>query len=181
MTDAFRIELLDQGWLVPSEAEFDLCSHGHLRLIVGGVEVVGDSESYGISESALAMLRTLAADHTPQAPLAPRMIFHGCGTILMMGCPIGADFAVRHRAGLVTIGNVVRYDTTNEDQAIEFPTLEVELSEADYRSQVVGFALRARELFVGAAKRFSDDFDADQYRSFWTEFDQIMARSGHAA
>ena len=181
MTDAFRIELLDQGWLSASEPDDDLCSHGHLRLTIGGIEVVGGSESYGISESALAMLRTLAAEHTPQAPVADRMIFHGCGTLLMMGCPIGADFSVRHRAGLVNVGNVVRYDTTNEDQAVRFADLDVAMPVSEYRSEVLGFAARARELFVGTNKRFGDDFDAQQYRDFWIEFDQIMADQGQAA
>jgi hypothetical protein len=151
MMNAFRIELFDQGWFVPSEPEGDLCAHGHLRLIIGGVEVVGRDESYGISESALAMLRTLSSDHSANAPVADRMIFHGCGNLLMMGCPIGANFAVRHCAGLVRIDDVVRYDTTNEDQAIRFPALAVELPEAQYRGQVVGFARRARELFAGVA------------------------------
>ena len=181
MTDAFRIELLDQGWLLASEAEDDLCSHGHLRLTIGGVEVVGEKESYGISESALAMLRTLAADHTPQAPIADRMIFHGCGSMLMMGCPIGADYSVRHRAGLVIIGDVVRYDTTNERMAVRFPGLGVELPAADYRSEVLRFALNARGLFSGAIKHFADDFDAEQYETFWTEFDRILANPEHAA
>lgn len=181
MTDAFRIELLDHGWLVPGDPDWDLCSHGHLRLIVGGVEVVGGQESYGISESALAMLRTLAADHTSETPLAQRMIFHGCGGLLMMSCPIGANFAVRHRSGFVRIGDVVRYDTTDECEGIRFPNLDVELSDAEYRNQVVGFALKARGLFTAVAKRFGDDFDAQQYRDFWTEFNQILRSHGYAA
>ena len=181
MTNVFRLELLDQDWLDPSESHEDLCSHGHLRLTIGGVEVIGEDESYGISESALAMLRTLSADHTPHAPLAERMVFHGCGNILMMSCPIGADFSVRHRPGLVRIEDVVRYDSTNEDEAVRFPQLEVELSDAEYQSQVVGFARTARELFVGAVKTFEDDFDAQEYQAFLGEFDELLARYGHAA
>ena len=48
------------------------------------------------------------------------MIFHGCGAILMMGCPIGVDFTVRHADERVSIGDVVRYDTTKEANAILF-------------------------------------------------------------
>jgi len=178
MTDEFRIELLEHGWLVPSDADYDLCSHGHLRLTVGGVVVVGADESFGISESALAMLRTLEADHTPQTPVADRMIFHGCGAILMMGCPIGADFTVRHHAGVVSIGDVVRYDTTKEVDGVRFPGLDVQIGAAAYRSEVLGFALKARDLFRGAVKRFDDDFDAEQFRAFWIEYDQILAARG---
>jgi hypothetical protein len=178
MTDGFRIEVLDQGWLIPSDPDGDLCSHGRLRLTVGGVVVVGGDESFGISESALALLRTLEAGHAPQAPVADRMIFHGCGTILMTGCPIGADFTVRHHAGIVSIGNVVRYDTTKDDEGVRFPGLDVQIGAAAYRSEVLGFALKARDLFRGAVKRFADDFDAAQYRAFWSEFDQMLAAQG---
>ena len=181
MTDAFRIELLDQGWLGGLEPDDDPCSHGHLRLTIGGIEAVGGSERYGISESALALLRTLAAEHTPQAPVADRMIFHGCGTFLMMGCPIGADFSVRHRASLVNVGNVVRYDTTNEDQAVRFTNLDVTMPALEYRIEVLAFAVRARELFAGSTKRFADDFYAQQYHDFWIEFDQLLTSQGQAA
>ena len=156
MNDAFHLELLDQGSLIPSDSEGDLCSHGHLRLTIGGVELIGGKESYGISESALAMLRTLDADHTTTGRVAERMIFHGCGNFLMMGCPIGADFNVRHNAGLVHIDAAVRYETTNGAEGTRFPDLQVVLSEAEYRAQVVEFAVRARELFVGSVKRFSE-------------------------
>jgi len=106
------------------------------------------------------------------------MIFHGCGTILMTGCPIGADFSVRHHDGLVTIGQVVRYDSTDTAHGVRFPVLEAELTETAYRSEVLGFALKARELFVGEVKRFADDFDAEQYGAFWTEFDRILREQG---
>jgi hypothetical protein len=33
-------------------------------------------------------------------------------------------------------------------------------------------------LFTGTVKRFADDFDAEQYHAFWTEFDQILADRG---
>jgi hypothetical protein len=181
MNEAFQIELLDQGWLNSSDPDDELCSHGHLRLVIGGQEVIGGEESYGISQSALAMLRTLAADHTREEPVAQQMVFHGCGTMLMMGCPVGADFSVHHRNGRVTIRDAVRYDTTNEAQATRFPSLEVELPEAEYRDQIVGFALRARELFAGTVKRVEDDFDAEQYRDFWAEFNKILGNHGHAA
>jgi hypothetical protein len=181
MPNPFKIDLIDQGWLVPSEAGFDLCSHGHLRLTIGGVLIVDGSENYGISESALAMLRTLGANHNRGVPVADRMVFHGCGTMLMMGCPIGVDFSVEHGQRGVEIADVVRYDSTSESQATRFAGLSVRLPEAEYRDHVVGFALRARELFEGTTKLFGDEFDERQYRDFWAEFNGILAAHGQAA
>ena len=43
---------------------------------------------------------------------------------------------------------------------------------------MLGFALEARDLFRGPVKRFADDWDAAQYRAFWSEFDQALAGRG---
>jgi hypothetical protein len=175
MGDEFSLQILEQGWLVPDEPQHDPCSHGRLRVMIGGREVLGGDQSCGISESALALLRTLDADHSPAHPVAQRMIFHGCGNILMMGCPIGLDFAVTH-GGDVSLTDVVRYDTVNEDEAVHFPGLFVEIQFLDYRQEVLRFARQARELFLGLEKRFSDDFDTLQFREFWQEYESVFAR-----
>jgi hypothetical protein len=112
----FQIEILEQDWLRGGEAEDDLCSHGRIRLVIGG-QVIATGElgphEYGISESALALLRTLERDHSPKHPVAERLVFHGSGLILMMGCPIGIDWTVKHKRGRIHISDVVRYDTTD--------------------------------------------------------------------
>jgi hypothetical protein len=110
----FHIEIVTQGWLGedgpntgdPEAAAYDLCSHGDIRLVIGGETIAsGDDGEYGISEAALGLLRTITANRT-RSPLTPpeslpghgraeeaqtfeRLIPHGCGTFLMMGCPIG--------------------------------------------------------------------------------------------
>lgn len=178
MSGEFLIEIIEQGWLVPSHPESDPCSHGRLRVMIAGVEVLGGGESYGVSESALALLRTLEADHSPALPVAQRMIFHGCGNILMMGCPIGLNFTVKHHRNTVTLSEIVRYDTVNEDEAIQFPGLAIGIESGEYRLNVLRFARQARTLFVGVEKRFSDDFDASQYREFWQEYEGILTRYG---
>lgn len=58
MTGAFRVALIDQGWLAPSGAESDLCSHGHLRLVVGDIEIVGGREEYGIAHGLAVRSRS---------------------------------------------------------------------------------------------------------------------------
>lgn len=177
---SFQIGIIEQGWLGEDSSEYDLCSHGLIKLIIGGQLVSSDEIECGISESALALLRTLERDHSPESHVADRLIFHGCGTILMMGCPIGIDWSVRHLAEGVLIDNVVRYDTTNEAEAIRFPGLQVRIPEEHYRRQIVSFAQKAKSLFEGSAKSFSDDFDRKQYETFWEEFNQLLNRNAIA-
>ena len=182
----FEILITRQGWLGENDpdldydpARVDLCSHGGIRLTVGGQVITfgEDDDEYGISESALALLRTLESDHSPEQRVAERLIFHGCGAILMMGCPVGIDWSVSHVGGQVRIDDVVRYDTVDETEAVRFPGVAVELSEDEYRLQVVAFAERAKEPFEGIAKELADDFERQQYEEFWEEFDARLDRA----
>lgn len=182
MSDAFRIEILDQGWLDPAPdydpVRQDLCSHGEVRLVIGGETIADSSGSpgYGISEAALALLRTLESDHSPQAPVAERLIPHGCGAILMMGCPIGIDWTVSHLpARRVRIQDVVRYDDTSGD-GMTFP-VDVEISADEYRREVIAFAERAKEPFHGVAKEPFDALDRQAYEAFWREYDERLDRA----
>jgi hypothetical protein len=170
----FQIEIIDQGWLAGCSATDDLCSHGRIRLTVGGVPVSTGEMQYGISESALALLRTLEADHSKAHRVAERLIFHGCGAILMMGCPIGIDWSVHHSPGRVRITEVVRYDSTDEAAAVRFGALILDLPEYEYRREVVAFATEAKRSFVGVPKRFFDPFDEEQYQWFWDEYDALL-------
>ncbi|HTE06246.1 MAG TPA: hypothetical protein VK824_08625, partial [Planctomycetota bacterium] len=74
---SFEIRILEQGWLTGCSPEEDLCSHGRISLVIGGIPIADESESAGISETALAMLRTLGSPHHAAAPVADRMVFHG--------------------------------------------------------------------------------------------------------
>jgi hypothetical protein len=77
----------------------------------------------------------------------------------------------------VRLHDVVRYDSVDETQATRFLGLEVELSEDDYRRQVVAFAEKARRLFEGVDKLFHDDSDRQEYDEFWREYDERLSRS----
>jgi hypothetical protein len=195
-SQAFSIEITKQGWLGPSPgsgydaATVDLCSHGDVRLIIGGQVVSpGDGEDggYGISEGALALLRSLDSDHLATASwdsgqrVAQRLIPHGCGAMLMFTCPIGIDWSVSHARGLVRISDVRRCDTVDEAAAICFPALAVELTEDAYRRQVVAFAMKAKVPFEGVEKTFSSAFGRQAHREAWDEYDRLLIHASLSA
>jgi hypothetical protein len=186
MTSAgFEIEIAKQGWIDPDldEAPADLCSHGDIRLQIGGRVIVSGKAEPGevadwwtISTSALALLRTLESDHLPHQRVADRLILH-CGMIEMMTCPIGIDWSVKHLGGRVRLYDVARYDTVNEAAAVRFPGLEAEVSENEYRLEVVAFAEMAKQPFVGAQKTPGDDYEQQLYQKFWREYDGRLNRA----
>ena len=88
----FEIEIIGQRWITdgPESVRNDLCSHGDVRLVIGGrVIAPGDGRSdYTISSSALALLRTLELDYASD-PGADNHLILCCGMNLMTSCPIG--------------------------------------------------------------------------------------------
>ncbi len=181
VNNSFQIEIIEHGWLDDTLPEDDICSHGRLRIVIGDQVIIPiandtDHRPYGISESALALLRTLEGDHSQEQPVAEQLVFHGCGARLMSGCPIGINWRVEHRADYAVISNVVRYDSTNEDDAVHFSGLVVEVPEAQYRQQIVAFAMHAQEPFITVTKVFNDDFDEERYQEFWSEYNALLIR-----
>jgi hypothetical protein len=183
---SFQIEITKQGWIATQRDDYDpvihdLCTHGDVRLIIGGgVVAAGDGGEYGISEAALGLLRTIHSDRSsPVAESFPdRLIPHGCGTILMMGCPIGIDWSVTHDGDFVSISDVVRYDSTDDADAVQYRGLEVQIANDDYRAEVVAFARCAKEPFEGIEKSFFDDEDRIDYVRFWGEYDRLLRLAG---
>ena len=174
LNSQFKIEILEQGWLGSEQTDYDLCSHGRIRLVIGGQVITSGEENYGISESALALLRTLKSNHDETNPVAERIVFHGCGTLLMMGCPIGINWSVTHAQGCVILNNIIRFDTTNEERSTKFPNLEARLAEVEYRKQVISFAVKAKQPFLESPRTYYDDFDRQQFESFWKEYDALL-------
>ena len=108
---------LSSSWRSPGRAgsQRSLPTATSARVVIGGAVIAsGDDGDYGISEGGLALLRTLDQPHTADHPIAEHLIPHGCGTMLMMGCPIGLDWEVRHRGDDVLLSNVIAYPTTAE-------------------------------------------------------------------
>jgi hypothetical protein len=166
----FRIDLLEQGWLDGCEGESDPCSHGRLRIVIGQRTVADGELDLGISESALALLRTLDQDRR-SAEEQERLILHGCGLILMMGCPIGIDWDVEHDGDVVRVRNVVVCDGTAAGDERDLH-LSVDVPATEYREQVVALAEAVEHFFAASPhKAFDDSFDGEQYADFWREFE----------
>jgi hypothetical protein len=174
---AFEIQITRQGWIDPEldDSPFDLCSHGDIRLEIGG-EVIstGDDGDYTISTSALALLRTLESDHSPERPVADRLILH-CGMIEMLTCPIGIDWCVAHREGHVRLYDVRRFDTV--DGVLPFAGIDVEVPERDYRRQIAAFAGTAKVPFANTVKTPADDYEQRVYDDFWHEYEGRLRRA----
>ena len=169
---SFELEITEQGWLdVPDAARSDLCSHGDLRLVIGGrVIAAGDgSGDYAISTSALALLRTLESDHGRGHRVVPTSLVMHCGGLLMTSCPYGIDWSVSHRDGRVLLGDVVKNETER------FQGLAVDISEDEYRRVIVAFAEKAKDPFAAVEKTL--DEEREEYEAFWREFDERLGRA----
>ena len=172
----FVLKIIEQNWLGNEPEQFDLCSHGHLLLEIAGQTILDGRVEFGLSESALALLRTLDHDHDTSSPVAEKIIFHGCGTELMHGCPIGVDWSVRHHKNMVSISNIKRWDWPDETRPTLFSIHNIDLDEADYRQAVVSFANQVKSFFIDQEKIFFDQNDHLAFEKFWMEFDQLLAR-----
>jgi hypothetical protein len=173
MDNDFRISIINQGWISPEDDKKDICSHGSIRLIIGGTEISSGDTNYGISQSALALLRTLKTNHVNTHRVCDRLILHGCSLLLMMSCPIGIDWDVEYFNNEVIINNVRKYDTTSENNHKRYD-IEVRLSIRKYREQVIDFAKKAKEIFVVSPRLLDNKDDIRQHIIFWSEYDNLL-------
>jgi len=175
----FSIQILRQNWL-NGDSLNDLCSHGEIELWIGNQQIARDEQlgedglSYGISETALGLLRTLRYRHTGMNRVAEHLIQAGSGAILMMGCNIGIDWTLRHNQESVCISNVVRYDSNDVSKEIRFPNLKIEIAWINYAKQVIAFAKEAKTFFENLPKNQSGETIEGEYDAFWLEYDNLL-------
>ncbi|WP_394374108.1 hypothetical protein [Niallia taxi] len=183
MKNNFQLKIMNQYWLDKSSSDYDLCSHGEIYLQVNDTIITqsGEDEEWGVSESALALLRTLNKDYICNLNNLDNeegLIFHGCGAILMMGCPISINWSVKHTNDQVLLSDFVKVTTTSSDEATHYPNLQIELNKEYYKQQILQFALQAKQLFeTSPAKAFFDDYDKQMYIEFWEEYDQLLQKA----
>ena len=65
-------------------------------------------------------------------------------------------------------------DENGMEEAVRFSAAPVSVHESTYKSQIVRFAEKAKELFSGTKKRFADDWERSMYDKFWAEYDQLL-------
>jgi hypothetical protein len=147
-----------------------------LYLNVAGTIITqtGMDEEWGISESALALLRTLDKEYICDIENEERLILHECGTTLMLGCPISIHWTINHIGENVVLKDFVKLISTDQ-KAIYYEGLHIEVNENEYRKQIVSFALQAEGLFNKSNEKIiSDELDRSMYTDFWTEYDYLL-------
>lgn len=174
----FDIKILSQHWLEFDDAEaIDLCSHGKILLKVKGIEITNEEDdiTWGISETALSLLRSVVYDY-PEKRGDDTMIFHGCGTILMAGCPIRISWNTVHEDKRVFLQEFKKFPTTNENDVITYPGLQVTMGLDTYASICYKFAEQAKSFFHGIDKDIKEKMDKQMYRNFWFEYNELLAK-----
>ncbi|GAB2554924.1 hypothetical protein [Gracilibacillus alcaliphilus] len=179
-SNQFVIKIENQRWLDHNNEE-DLCSHGEIYLNVNGniITQFGINEEWGISESALALLRTMDQDYRCDPNMEEGLILHGCGTVLMTGCPISIHWSVKHMNDQILLSDFVKITTTDPATGnVYYPDLHVTLHKNEYKDQVVLFASQVKNFFATSKqKRISGDLDKEMYQSFWEEYNLLLANS----
>ena len=174
---AFSIRIVEQGWL--GDDRGDHCSHGRIELTIGGQVLTAEDDQFGISESALALLRTLDSDYDPDRDSglsAGLLLLHGCGSFLMESCPLGIAWSVEHTNSDVRI-------FAPRGTAIGRPPvrhgIDVVVPYERYEAEVIAFASEAKSLFDGVEKSGDWDFlnpygELKTYDEFWVEFNNRL-------
>ena len=160
----FKLEILEQAFSGPG----DYSAHGRVRVTIDGLVVTSGDPDYGITQSALALLRTVEEDRTAmrdeRLPLDNGFLLcHDCGFPLSFGCTnFGTNWLVRHEEDVVVliVGNL---------------GFRAEISLREYTSQIAAFAREAKQFYFAEGNRGSDMPDLDA--SFWAEFNARLERA----
>ena len=180
MTTSFALHITNQHWLGEREEQArDGCSHGGISAVIGGTRVTSDKLEYGISQSALSLLRTLEQDHTPSDRVnGSYLLCHGCTYPTHFGCPnFGTDWVVRHEDGTVFLSQPLYVDSVAGDTEFD---VQARVTIEHYRREVAAFAETARSFYFSAEPRALEEWEQDLHEQFWAEFDERLERARSA-
>ena len=166
--NSFKLEILSQDWMSPG----DFSSHGRINAVIGGTVVSTTEPVYGITQSALSLLRSLERDHPPdnvldELPIAGYLLCHDCGYPLGLGCDnFGTDWRVQHDRGDVILSDVRMFGSGSRRIDIE-----ARVPIAEYRRKIVWFAREARRFYFADGPNWNIDIQPCT-TWFWADFDE---------
>jgi hypothetical protein len=179
----FELRIRNQRWLgEPNEQSHDGCSHGGIHAVIAGTVVTSEDDEYGISQSALSLLRTLEQDHTRASPVSGGyLLCHGCGYPIAFGCSnFGTDWVVHHDGDTVVLTQATHYSSVPAGRADPRDTefdVHARVPVERYRRQIVAFAGEVRDFFATSEPRQLEDWEQELHEQFWTEFDERLERA----
>ncbi|MEA2677614.1 MAG: hypothetical protein QOJ81_1755 [Chloroflexota bacterium] len=149
--------------------------------------MTSEAPEYGITQSALSLLRSLdpvgPAERPAFGPLSAYFLLgHDCGFPIGLGCTnFGTDWAVRHDGDHVVLSDAYTIDMTGDPPEFRSRRFDVDVRIllTLYRETVVRFAREAREFYFVDGTHGSDMPDLD--KGFWAEFDSRLERAEGAS
>lgn len=147
----------------------DICAHGHVDFRVDDDQLIDPERDMEVTVSAAALylLRTLDREHTKQSQVGEQL-FPCCGfvmydegtspDVLIIGCPSGIDFEVRHGPGRDHV--VVRAGDGREWR----------IASPDWQSAVFSFADAVSDFFATASPKTPSAEDEPGFRKFVAEW-----------
>ncbi len=167
------LQVHDLHWLAGVAPEKDLCAHGTVDVQIED-EILSDRHLC-VSAAALYLPRTLSTDHTEGTPVGDQLIpccghgmiaVQGSDDVLIVGCPYGLDWEVRHEGADVVLQTHMG--------------TEVVIPRADWRAAVLMFADTVEAFYVVSdIKQPYDAEDAAGYEAFRAEWVRRRRAAGN--
>jgi hypothetical protein len=170
--DKFNIKILSHEWISNENTETDLCSHGKLELTIGEEIILNESDGdWTISTSVLQLLRCIEPNPDTETDFNPIMC---CGMLLMLGCPIGLYFDLKHKNGKIVIRNIKKQYGTNDNEHVLYPKIVAEINTSDFAINILNLAKEVKSFFNNEPKKnLDDDMDKELWFEFWNEFNEL--------
>ena len=165
------MEVADLHWLEGGDPRDDLCVHGTAHVRIDGETLVApaDGDGWTLSAASLYLMRTLFRDHSPEAPVGDHLIpccgfnmwVDDQGELLILGCPSGVDWSVRHTSSGVTLQT-----PSGHSQVVDG---------AEWRAAVLKVADTVRAHYQTSPPRRvpTEEHDRRGYELFWVEWERL--------